>query len=666
MLSCFNCGKTIHVIIYDTVKNTLLGVKELSQPRIVLLSITGDGKTLVEASDFSVRISDFDKWIRNEEDSVKTEWNFPTDNDQGIIVSLGQDLSKDGKKVALCGYDHKVSVYDTFTGDLLYEYTGKNSRYELRFPIFSPEGDYLALSGNNSTLYIFDLKAKTANLIPMPKLDVIPLAWTADGTELLLSVKKKLILYNIAENKTVKEFTFGKETVEAAVIDKKKTALILVLSSKDGLRQCIFDIVSGKELYTKLNWANGNLFTDDGQYVYLGGIHGVTVFNRQTNTAKLLFGGHLAGIRGVRFLSDKERTLISFESKEPRIIEYESGIETGRLPLFTYYNQIARLSPDKKILYTDLGPAGAGCYFYDMAKMSLIKKIPNYFNSKCNGMIAPDFSCVIAGKYDGPIGLYNVPGGKKVFDLQATEDSCIESAAFTSDSSKVAIIDRNSVFQLFDTKTGELLKTYFCGNESLFSPSLGFIGGNEFWYLQKGDSIEIYEISTGQLKMTIPLNNRCIADLFFSSSEPVFLIHFKGKSIDLVNWETGKTLQSDDIQQNGISCFMPNWSENRIYYGFHNGDVKFLDITTCQWDNAIKTNGPVYNLDCSVDYHLLSVQHEMAVEIFDTVNYTKIANIPLHENPYNKLCPALTFSSDWKFAVEIFNCKLYVTKITEE
>ncbi|MDR0610187.1 MAG: WD40 repeat domain-containing protein [Planctomycetaceae bacterium] len=560
----------------------------------------------------------------------------------------------------LCGAEQIARLCDAKNGKQLVRYSYKNKRYELYAPIFSPDSRRIVFTNNTSTIRILDTITGETLEFPMQKLDAVPLGWSCNGKLVFVSVKNKLLFLDSANGNIVREISIPKGVAGFAKLSSDEQLLILGIWRNYSSFLQVIRLDTNETLYEKnlfkyqkcdrisavfLN--NETNFSIAGQDIVIIDINGFKEIKR--------FEGFEGSIEGFTMIPPMEKEMIISDNGIGRIIDLESGKETGRFKEPVFLSEKTTITPDGKII---LLPCENDIGIFDIPSRKLIKKFSGF---EAQLVISPDFSKVIVEKEKTQI-VYRIADGKKLYHLKGVNNDTLETVAFSADSRLILMSDCSFGVRMFNATDGQLLHELVLEKDR-HRPDVGFIGNGSHYFIRSDfNRIDIYETAT--YKQTITVQKRALPyrnNLIISPDCSFFIGHDNLKAVEIVDLPTGRTIRTDPLGEKNLSCFAHDLPRKRLYYGAVDGTIRIMNTTNWQWTHTIKGIGQKINrLYVSPKGHRMAAQHLDGVVIFDTETMNSLGTIPVLSDKQFVMAPSILFSPTWKHAVKICESSVLV------
>ena len=373
------------------------------------LQFTPDGKTLIAATDYGVKM-----W---EVSSGKIFSNLTE-----ITSASSVAVSPDGNLFASGGQYSTIYIYDAGTGKLFSKIAGHEAA--INQISFSPDGKLIASASSDRTVRFFDAQsgAETQNL--KAHLNVAwSVAFSPDGKFIATSgTDFKTFLWDTAEVMKTSSFDFGVGYTggwSPISADRTKVAVTYYNGSKNVHEQIIWDVSAKKKIVNFSNETNETIesgaLSPDGAILATGNLNGEIALWNSTSGAEIK-----------RFKAHDERVFC------------------------------LAFSPDGKRLVS--GSYDETVKIWNTEDASLIRELFRFESAVITLGISPDGWTVFAASLDATAKLFNLETGETITDF-GKQPKPIASVAFAPDGKTFATDSASGVIEIRQTSDGKLLET---------------------------------------------------------------------------------------------------------------------------------------------------------------------------------------------------------------
>jgi len=443
------------------------------------LSVSGNGKLLASSSaDLTVRLWDIV--------SGELKWTSPESREYMTAVSF----SPDGKYLAAGGYDDKAVVYSVATGDTLFALDvnpDKGTGYGISLS-WSNDGEWLATGEDNRTAGIYNVKKRSqayrikpaegwcggcptlvafhpgnkqlAKLSDKGNLELISLDtgkstdtlggimediralnYSADGSRLLVALKKELIIYDLVSKKESGRFLPESSLVINDAVFTKDAASVIIATNDNNARLIEVSGWQTKAYFQGLlqDQDKGGILYDPNNYweSYIARyIHNKNKQLLTSDDAYLLQGKLGTVVRMWEVSSGKP--VVEFIGHEKAVISFD-------------------LSPDQTLLAT--GGGEGDVIIWQKKTGKLLKILKGHRSPVFDVRWSHDQTKLVSSSWDGQVLVWDVESGQKLSGIYWNNASAY-AVTFTSNDLYLLVARLDKKLELYEVLTGELVKSY--------------------------------------------------------------------------------------------------------------------------------------------------------------------------------------------------------------
>jgi WD40 repeat protein len=420
-------------------------------------------------------------------------------------------LSPDGKQVAMGSVDGTLAIRSS-------EKSGPGQTTincesgVLLASAFSPDGKFVATSGSNGQVRIWNLgDLRTPRICKNNGLPVKRLSFSDDGR--LLAGADGTVFIQLWDTATGDRRALSTDETgdysSIAVLSSTgdlvattgKVHDIYVLKTKKYEEVAILDRTHGKQVQAVA-------FSPDEKGLASGDAEGLLViWDLTTEKAKHKLEGHGSPIRGVAYTPDGKSLVSADESGVIKIWDATSGKETKSLRpdvLTLEKIELFSLSKDGSRLAVSDGGAAR---IWDLATGASLTTTVSRPSGNFGVAYSPDGNLLAVAGMDGTVRLWDPRSAKMIRELTG-HGRPVTGVAFSPDGASLASVGQDGMLRLWDAKSGDakFVKPVGKSQDIVFSPDGKTILG---WSPE--DLVRMFDSGTGQPLPLPPDANRFVA-----------------------------------------------------------------------------------------------------------------------------------------------------------
>ncbi|MDO5554874.1 MAG: WD40 repeat domain-containing protein [Planctomycetia bacterium] len=629
-------GVRDNLMVYDLQKRTLMKTIK-SNPvwtsHMELRQFARDGKSLYEINEKSFR------QISIPEGEVLREWNLPIVDDHSYDPTAwikGRAIAPDNSCVFICGEERKGLLLNTNDGSIIREIKFKNKRYVLYLPVFSTNGQYIAVTDSSNTIIVFDLEGNVLYEETMKKLDPCPLCWSSDSKSLFIGRKKECVKLDLQSKQIVETYPVKKGNVLAGALSADETCLIINIQATTAQYQnMVVDTTTKKVLFERTTSDDNHyipVYADGGSVLLVPG-DDLQILDAKTFETLHVIEEWPGKVTNFNVFLPDEKSLLFQDGLLSRCINLETGRESGRIGGLTRNDQVVFL-PDQKTAVFEISLSSVE--ICDLSVLKKVKTLSIWHSSNSKPLpLSPDKTKLYAGSENKP-AVYSLPSGKKLYDIGQMDDRSANQAVFSPDSRLLLLSFPSGSMALADADSGKIVREMRLDEQIYIDPGIQFHpDGKHFAIYGPNEMIQIYNTETFQLVREYPVDN---LREFFTE------IHFPpcidGKAqnwavwngtaaLEIRDWMTGEKIQSRPYGETDLFCAETDLQRERIYFATVKGEIRILHTGDWRWTDTIHTGvSDLDSLAVSPDGQRLLVLHKNGAELYSTVTFQHLGTIP--------------------------------------
>jgi WD40 repeat protein len=375
-------------------------------------------------------------------------------------------ISPDGKWLAVAGENSTLVLFDVKTGQLIKHLQGHTEN--VMAVVFHPQGKWLFSVGDDNRIIRWSIP--NGDKVEWQKVptNIRALAINPDGTHLATGdVESNIILWDAKTGDKVRTFDGHTNQIATGGITFSPDGELLASASYDGTAR-IWIVETGKTLSilegdTKYS-VHSIVFSPDSQLIATSSAN-KTVHLWNTNTGQMVhvLSGHKNSVFGLSFLDDKGRYLASASfDRTLRVWDTDSGVtlrilqghSAGVTGIAIHARQLFSASNDGIVIRWNTNLP--------------YQQIVDLPNKPASVAIAPDGNSVAVGFVDGVLRLYSLPKMDLLDEQKAhitpeqnipcdvIQQCDIQRLTFNTDGSLLSSASFNTTGKLWRVKNGKL------------------------------------------------------------------------------------------------------------------------------------------------------------------------------------------------------------------
>ncbi len=503
-------GKLLRTFNFNT--------KNYSRTSISSLALTSDYKYIIIGHiDDKVVIYNIEtgKFVRD------FKVNPNTSTGSGINI----EISKNNKNILVSGDNRKADVFDFDTGKKKHTYKSvlKGSCGGCgTYAKFSPDEKFIVLGGNNGPLVLFDAKKEEIIRTYKKEIDGInSIDISPDGTKILLSERKIILIFNTRTGKLVKKIKAHKKEINYAEFS---TDSKYIISASDDGTAVIRTASNGKKIQTFtgfLNTSDNGTKLDREEYwefwertyfdyktnIKLSPNGKLLIIGKKDSIAKVLdfetgkkaydLKGHSGAVICFDFSPDGKTIATGSTDKTIKLWNAQSGDliktlkghygmilsihfdKTGKKLLSTaydsdtyiwnietgkhekYFKGIKAYCSDFSVLgnYITIGTFDNNLSFYEIDSESKFRDYVGHTKLVTDFAFSPDGRTIVSTSWDGKANVFDVVSGFQTMQLIGHTDK-INTILYSKYGKYIFTGSSDGTIKMWDAKTGKNIKTF--------------------------------------------------------------------------------------------------------------------------------------------------------------------------------------------------------------
>jgi len=504
---------------------------------------------------------------------------------------LSVAYSPDNRYIASASEDKTIKIWDVQSRR---ELKTLYDDAEVRSVRFLNDGTTLVSAGWGGLKLWNVISGKSKDLFSDYKHFVTP---SKNSSLLLFDDGYSVVLYDLKTNSPVREFKGHEDFVLRAVF------------SPDGkyIASCgydktvrLWDLATGNLLRTLVghgDTVSAVVFSPDGKFIISGGGADdptIRFWNIITGKQTVLLQDHQNAVEDLTFTPAGDRLVSSSADGTIKFWDPKTGVLLGSL-------ETKRGATVTSIAFSADGRQFASAYddktigLWDVTSGTEIASLPGDTVEVKRLAFSPDGKTILTSSTDQTLRAWNLYASANLRVLlggrpQEMAEESSDILDFSQDGKRV-LVSLDSGFAIWDTEKGLPLVSFDAGYTDLgvFSPDGLYIATTN-WDEETGQTIGLWDASTGELIKTFNSGGDSLSKLAFSADGQYLCAGTQGETSTIRVWNiiSGKELPPLVGHENAIEDFHSSADGKTLISASADGTIRFWDIST---GDLLKTLG---------------------------------------------------------------------------
>jgi WD40 repeat protein len=480
-------------------------------------------------------------------------------------------MSADGKVVGVLDIGYHLRLWDVETGRQLFEWTG-NPRSNSSSTALSPDGKVLAVVGEGNRARLLDIATgKEIHQIEGPdepgqRRSALPrgqnetlygLTFSPDGRTLAATFRDTFSLWEVSTGKllyTIRDSGGG--------IHFTPDGKYLACSGEGAIR--LYEAADGKEVRRFERHAQGFIhavaFSRDAKTLAEAEGYAINLWDVATGKRLHSFPGHETPVISLAFSPDGAG-LASGDSEDGTLLVWDLKSRKPRHVLRGHFPDVLSVaySPDGKLIATGDGYGGGGTggldaqiRLWNVEDGTLVRQLPGHLNSVQSLTFSPDGKMLASAGHDARAKLWDLATGKRLYQLRGA-DAQFQSVTFSTDGNTVVVANTLGQLALWRVGSGQRIREFgpvdderrAIGQVAILPDGKTFLSREFQGNGQGGQDVRFWDIESGQELRSFGMNTSnphysCCAFSPDGKSLAIIPGDFRDSTIQLRDAATGK------------------------------------------------------------------------------------------------------------------------------
>ena len=423
---------------------------------------------------------------------------------QRLVLSGHEDsvnsvaFSPDGARIASGGWDSRVIVWDSRTGERLLTLNGHKHRV---FSVsFSPDGSRIVSGARDNSVRVWD-------------------AYT--GLQLLCLTGHAERVYGVS---------FSPDG--SRIVSASKDQTLRLWDARNGEHICCLE---GHEEYV-----DGVAFSPDGLHIVSGsGDNSVRVWDAGTGQQHLCITGHEHYVTGVSYSPDGSRIVSGSWDKTVRVWDAETGDQI--LCITGHEDYVTRVAYSPDGIHIVSGSNDKTVRVWDARSGQQLCSVTGHEEPVLSVAYSPNGTHVISGSVDHTVRMWDIRSGQQVLRRTGHKHR-VSGVSFSPDGSLIASASWDKTVRVWESSSGQQLLCLighdyrvFCVS---FSPDgMRIVSGSDDM------TVRVWDARTGQQLFCLTGHEHSILRVWYSQDGTHIVSKSKDQKIRLWDANTGDCLK---------------------------------------------------------------------------------------------------------------------------
>ncbi|GAB4240681.1 MAG: NB-ARC domain-containing protein [Elainellaceae cyanobacterium] len=524
-------------------------------------------------------------------------------------------FSPNGQRLATCGTDCEVRVWEVRSGNLLQICHGHANW--VRFVVFSPDGKTLASCGADRTVKLWTEDGVCIKTLIGHAHEVFAVAFSPDGAMLASGSGDRTVkLWNIRDGTCLQTLTGHSDWVRSVAFSPDGKTL--ASSAADHTVQ-LWDLPIGTHLITlaeHTGWVRSIAFSPDGRYLASASSdRTIKLWDYQTGKCVRTYTGHQSSVYAIAFSPDGEWLVSGSGDRSVKL--WDCDTETCIKTLHRQTNEVCSVACSADQQTIACVSLDQTLRLWDYQSGQCLRTWYGHTDWALPVAFSPDGQYLASGSNDKTVRLWNWQTGDCLKILRGHTDF-IYSVAFSPDGQILASGSTDCSVRLWNTQTGNCFQALQGHSDWIcvvaFHP-------NGKW-LASGSAdcmVKLWDVQTGQCLKTFSGHTEKLLGTAFSPDGQMLASCGADQTVKLWDVSSGRCLRTLEGHTSRIWSVAFHPDGNQLASCSTDETIKCWDIDTGKCLSTLRghTNW-VFAIAFSPDgKRLASASHDQTVRIWD-------------------------------------------------
>ena len=497
----------------------------------------------------------------------------------GTVWSIA--YSPDGKVIASGSGDNSIRLWNAKSGKVIKTLIGhKSTVWSIAY---SPDGKIIASGSEDSDIHLWDSQSfkliKTLN----GQHSISSIAYSPDGKFIASGSSfgyEAIRLWDAQSFELIKTLN---SNIRGGVSTLAYSPDGKIIASGSANNKISFwnsqslKFIKAIEEDTDLSFSSSLAYSPDGKVIASGYIDGdIRLWNALSYETIKTIQGHTGSVYSIAYSPDGKVIASGSIDSNIRLWNSQSGEIINTLSGQTSRVWSIAFSPDSKAISS--GSGDNDIRLWNAQSGEVIKSLKGHLGSVLSVAYSPDGKVIASGSSDNTIRLWNIESGKTIKTINELANP-IQSITYSPDGKTIAT-SFGSTIQLRDAQSGEIIETFIRGHTSsiraiAYSPDGKIIASGSY-----DKTIQLWNSQSGEKIKTLYGHSNAVLSISFSADGKVITSGSADSTIRLWDVQSGKNTETFYGRINNASSIAHSPDDKSIAYGSNENSIRLWKKTT--------------------------------------------------------------------------------------